>query len=303
MNRSEVICVIVTFNREFLLQKTLDSVLEQTFKIKKVIIIDNNSSDNTYDIVRTLQNTHPIIEYHNTGANLGGAGGFYHGFKLASKYDYDYLWLMDDDLRPECECLEKLIDAADEDGIYQPVRFNLDGSCAELSPIIYDLRNPFFMNPKRLSVLGLFKTSTINKPFNIQGIPFEGPLISKKIVDNIGLPNPDFFIFYDDLDYSLRARNAGFKIMCIPDARAVRLLQNNQSNDLISWKGYFMLRNLFYIHRVYGENILVKIKPFILAFGYLGVSLCRFNFKQASIVFSAICDSGSLKNSDLHKPK
>lgn len=304
MKMPRVICIIVTFNREHLLQQTLDAVLNQTFPLQNIIVIDNNSFDNTRSLVSKLSENNPKIEYHNTGANIGGAGGFHRGFAIASKYKYDYLWLMDDDLKPEIECLYNLISSATEHGIYQPIRINVDGSCAELSPVVYDLKNPFFMNPKRLSVINLYKrmNNAVYSPFDIHGVPFEGPLISRDVIQCIGYPNPNFFIFYDALDYSLRARKAGFEIKCIPSARAVRLLKNNQRSDLTSWKGYFMFRNLFYIHRTYGENIFVRLKPFLLVLGYLVFLIFRFKFNQVPTILSAFKDSRKLDNSELHKP-
>ncbi|EAT2661198.1 glycosyltransferase, partial [Salmonella enterica] len=286
-------------------EKVLDGVLTQTFPASKIIIIDNNSSDDTQIIIKQKKSEFKQIEYYNTGENLGGAGGFNYGFRIAEKHYYDFIWIMDDDLLPEKTCLEHLILSADHDGIYQPLRFNLDGSCAELSPVVYDLSNPFYMNPKRLTVLNYYNNrhKDVHSAFKIHGVPFEGPLISKKVIDCIGFPNPDFFIFYDDLDFSLRARKKGYTIECVPIARATRLLYNNQANDLDSWKGYFMLRNLFYIHYTYGENFFVRIKPYFIAAGYFMLSLLKLNFKQCKTIFLALMDSYDLRNSNLHKPQ
>lgn len=298
---NKVIAVVVTFKRKDLLLQVLDSLLTQTEVPSKILVIDNNSDDGTEEAVSALAYRHSNIIYQNTGANLGGAGGFHYGFKAAKDFDYSHLWLMDDDFQPAQDCLEKML-SLQHTGIVQPIRFNLDGSCAELSPVTYDLSSPLVFNPKKESVLDIYNERGISPYQELDGIPFEGPLISKEVIDNVGLPEPRFFIFYDDLDYAIRTRNAGYKIVCHPEIKATRLLMNNQGDDLLSWKGYFMLRNLFYVHKVHGGNSLVKFKPYVLALGYAALSIVKGQFKQVKVVHQALCDSSSLANTEKHKP-
>ena len=78
------------------------------------------------------------------------------------------------------------------------------------------------------------------------------------MVEAIGLPDAGFFIFYDDVDFALRARRAGFHIYAVRDAVLVRQLDFDQQHDLAGWKGYYMYRNLFTVHLRYGENALVR---------------------------------------------
>lgn len=158
------------------------------------------------------------------------------------------------------------------------------------------------LRPRESSVLDLYEKGNLKQTQELDGIPFEGPLISREVIDTVGLPESKFFIFNDDLDYAIRARKAGYKIICNQNIKATRLLINNQGDDLLSWKGYFMLRNFFYIHKVHGENTLVKMKPYLLAFGYAAISLLKGQFKQSKIVFQALWDSSDLSNTEKHKP-
>lgn len=298
---NKVLAIVVTFKRKDLLMEVLNSLLSQTEVPSKILVIDNNSSDGTEEAVTELAQLNSEIAYHNTGANLGGAGGFHFGFNVAEEYDYSHLWLMDDDFKPESDCLEKML-ALNHIGIVQPIRFNLDGSCAELSPTVYDLDSPFSLNPKKQSVFELYDENKLVDTTNLDGIPFEGPLISREVVKDIGFPEPKFFIFYDDLDYAIRTRRAGYEIICNPEVKATRLLMNNQGDDLLSWKGYFMLRNLFYVHKTHGNNIFVKTKPYLLFLGYASKCFISGNMKQIKIVYQALMDSSSLSNTDKHKP-
>lgn len=298
-----IIAIVVTYNRAELLKKVLVSLTQQTQKIYKIIVVDNDSKDDTSAIVKNFSLEFSNVIYFNTGDNLGGAGGFYQGFKLAENYDYDYLWLMDDDFLPTKECLYELV-KDNPQGINQPLRYDLDESCAEISPVNYDLAKIFCRNPKLNTVSELIKTGVYNEGSKIEiaGVPFEGPLISRGVVSSVGYPNPDFFIFNDDLDYSIRTRNKGYSIKCVFSAKAYRLLKNNQVTDLNSWKGYFMLRNHFYILRAHGENFFVVNRSLIICFYYIVKSIMRLDFKFLRVVINSYLDSFNLKNSNKHRP-
>ncbi|WP_330986118.1 MULTISPECIES: glycosyltransferase [Enterobacterales] len=300
---SITIAIIVTYKRKELLKKVLEGVFTQDSPVSEIIVIDNNSKDGTDLLVAEMQRSsaNAKLSYYNTGDNLGGAGGFAYGFNVVKDKEYDFLWLMDDDLLAEPDCLRYLLDA-NNDGITQPMRFNLDDTCAEISPVDYDLDTIFLLNPKKSTVKDLYEVQPFTSPISIAGVPFEGPLISKKVVDSIGIPESKFFIFNDDLDYSLRARHSGYKIICEPKARAVRLLVNNQSNDLRSWKGYFMLRNHFYILRCHGKSIFVRARPLFLTLGYFFLSIFRGQPNVAITTLKAYRDSFSLKNNEKYRP-
>jgi GT2 family glycosyltransferase len=108
------------------------------------------------------------------------------------------------------------------------------------------------------------------------------------VIDAIGLPDPSFFIFYDDVDFALRARRAGFDIWAVRDAVLVRQLDFSQQHDLASWKGFYMYRNLFAVHFRYGENPLVRLKPWAIAAAVVMLSPVRGGRSEASNVIRAI---------------
>ena len=82
-------------------------------------------------------------------------------------------------------------------------------------------------------------------------------MFRREVVDRIGLPDASYFIFYDDVDFAVRARRAGYRIWGMRDAVLVRQLDFDQQHALDTWKGFYMFRNLFVVHFRYGENALV----------------------------------------------
>ena len=97
----KVVAVIVTFNRKRLLLENVQRLLSQTINIHKIIIVDNCSTDGTKEYLNKngiLDNKN--IYYHILEKNIGGAGGFFWGTKLAYESKADLVWLMDDDGKP-----------------------------------------------------------------------------------------------------------------------------------------------------------------------------------------------------------
>jgi GT2 family glycosyltransferase len=122
----------------------------------------------------------------------------------------------------------------------------------------------------------------------IQVVAFEGFMVRRRVIDAIGLPDPGYFIFYDDVDFALRARRAGFRIWAVRDAVLVRQLDFSQQHDLASWKGFYMYRNLFAVHFRYGENPLVRLKPWLIVLLVVLLSPVRGGPREAGNVISAV---------------
>ena len=74
--------IIPTYNREKLISKTIESVLQQTYKVDEIIIIDDGSIDNTKDIVNTYSSNHHNIKYIYQ-ENKGVSKARNHGILLA----------------------------------------------------------------------------------------------------------------------------------------------------------------------------------------------------------------------------
>ena len=106
-----IAAVVVTYNRKALLKKCIDHILKQSAGAPDILVIDNASTDGTEGFITEEYKDVPEVKYYNTGANLGGAGGFSYGINKAVCLDYEYLWIMDDDTIPKEDALSELIKA------------------------------------------------------------------------------------------------------------------------------------------------------------------------------------------------
>lgn len=295
MSNINIAVVLVTFNRSNMLKENLHSLKSQgnlTF-----YIIDNNSVDDTKDVVDTFkESVDHDVNYFNTGANLGGAGGFAFGCEkvLVSTKKYTHVWLADDDVTFSENCLNELLIYDDGRTILQPMRYAVDGSNAEASATQIDLETICILNHKRNSVMGSEFENAVY-PFDIQNIPFEGPLIPITILKKVGTPDNRYFIFSDDLDFSLKALNCGFNIKCVPSAKMTRLRLAEPNYKPTDWKSYFVYRNFFRIQKKFGKNMIVRNRPYFLAILVIIYCVLTGNFRGALIVKDALRDGMSPK--------
>ncbi|MFZ2501628.1 MAG: glycosyltransferase family 2 protein [Nocardioides sp.] len=287
-----VAVVIVTYNRAELLPRTLDGLAAQTRPPDSVIVIDNASTDGTAALLAARADL--PLQVVRQAENTGGAGGFHAGTKLAFEQGFDRIWLMDDDIVPAPDCLEVLL--RHDLPALMVVREDRHGALMELSATEFDLRTPWRGKPKRASIASSYANrADLPELVPLDVVAFEGFLIQRRVIEAVGLPNPAFFIFYDDADLALRIRRAGFAIYAVRDAVMVRQLDFDQQHDLGSWKGRFMYRNLFLVHFRHGENALVRAKPFAVAAAVVALSPVRGGRSEARNVIRAIREAQRMR--------
>lgn len=283
-----VAVVVVTFNRADLLDRMLDGLAAQTRPADAVFVVDNASSDHTREVLarRAARGDLPLRVTHGTD-NVGGAGGFHLGVRQAYEAGFDRIWVVDDDVVPAVDCLEVLM--ATDEPCLAAVREDLQGRLVEKAAVDFDLRNPLAIRPKRASVDERFGSrSEMPERIELENVSFEGFLFRREVIDAVGLPDASYFIFYDDVDFAVRARRAGFRIWGLRDAVLVRQLDFDQQHALDTWKGFYMFRNLFVVHFRYGENALVRAKPWLIAGAVVVLSPLRGGRAEAGNVIRAI---------------
>lgn len=251
----KIAAIVVTYNRMTLLQKCINALRTQTRKPDSIIVVNNDSTDGTKE---WLDEQNDLIVIHQE--NVGGSGGFYRGIKEAYERGFDWIWAMDDDVNPTPTCLAELSKHLDlpQAGILCPQRVK-NGNIHIDEVLKFNLSNPFKPLKRNLQL------SDINgspQPIDIEGMAFEGPLISKKTIQKIGFPNKDLFIFWDDTDYAYRTVLSGLTVKYVPHAILQKEDLSSSSGNVSrfrSWKVPYGLRNLIYFTHTYGKNKLFRI--------------------------------------------
>lgn len=292
MSAEKVAVVVVTYNRADLLRGMLDGLAGLDRAPDAVVVVNNASTDHTREVLEA--STLPGLRAIHTTDNLGGAGGFRLGLQTAYDEGYDVMWLMDDDVVPAPDCLTRLLEV--EGSCLIAVREDRSGALVEKAALRFDLRNPLAIRPKTASIDSRYATrAEMPATVEVENVAFEGFLVRRAVIDRIGLPDASYFIFYDDVDFAIRARRAGFPIRAVRDAVLVRQLDFDQQHDLAGWKGYYMYRNLFAVHFRYGENALVRLKPWLVALAVVVLSPLRGGRAEARNVSRALRDARGMR--------
>ena len=217
MNR--IAAVVVTYNRKDLLLECIASLRDQTYRDLAILIVDNASTDGTKDALSPLIEDGAIF-YENTGANLGGAGGFEYGVRKAVEAGYEYLWIMDDDSIPEKTALEELVKAADVLDVFGWLS----------SKVLWKDGTLCRMNIQRDLSLKTMKKIEGEDLIPAGGATFVSLFFPSEIVRREGLPIAEFFIWSDDLEYT---RRISLKYHCyiVPSSVVLhKCATNNGSN-------------------------------------------------------------------------
>jgi rhamnopyranosyl-N-acetylglucosaminyl-diphospho-decaprenol beta-1,3/1,4-galactofuranosyltransferase len=171
------------------------------------------------------------------------------------------------------------------------------GRLMEKAATDFDLSRFWSIHPKRRMVETDYgDRHAMPRRVELQNVAFEGFLLRREVVDAIGVPDSSFFIFYDDVDFALRARRAGYRIWALRDAVLVRQLDFSQQHDLAGWKGYYMYRNLFAVHFRYGANALVRAKPYAIVAAVVALSPVRGGRAEAGNVIRAMRSARGMRS-------
>ncbi|RDI96143.1 glycosyltransferase [Meiothermus sp. QL-1] len=197
-SREKVCAIVVTHNREDLLRTCLESIYRQNRLPDKVLVVENACKDETGKV---LERFFPEVTRIALAKNEGSAGGFYHGLNKAYEMGFDWYWVADDDCVAEPDTLATLLEVA---------RTNkLDA----VAPLLVDISTPNLLCFPLPTSKGL--AYTVAELETLDLVPnqlhlWNGILISKKVVEVIGLPNPVLFIRGDENDYFMRMKRSRY---------------------------------------------------------------------------------------------
>ena len=191
---SSATIAIVTFNRSGLLTRLLTSITAMDPKPGHVVIIDNASTDDTTDVVESFRDwLGTNLVYRRLDTNTGGSGGFSEGMRIAYELGSTWIWLMDDDVEVLPDGLARMGKWTPKFKSIQGRRYDYDGS-------------EFYWQYRIAERLGI-PIPFAPSGFDASGYKemnsgcFEGMFIHRDIVGRIGLPDPRFFIYWDDQTY------------------------------------------------------------------------------------------------------
>ncbi|MCW2756724.1 MAG: glycosyl transferase [Nocardioidaceae bacterium] len=208
--------MVVTYNRRAMVTRLVSALAAGTVVPAEVVVVDNASTDDTVAALESLRTAGlPFpLTVHAMTSNTGGAGGFHAGLAaFLERLDADLVWLMDDDGVPDPDCLELLLPHVPAyDFVGPAVVSDSDGS-----RLCFPIRLP----GRSAVVHDLADVEAAARDGLIEGvvIPFNGVLLTRALVERIGLVEEKFFIWGDDVEYLWRTKRAGGRVATVVAAR------------------------------------------------------------------------------------
>ncbi|WP_165731735.1 glycosyltransferase family 2 protein [Polaribacter sp. 20A6] len=222
--------IIVTYGDRFhLLEKVVRSCFLED--VSKIIVIDNNSEEKSKTKLLALSKDYKEnIKVIWNEANLGSAKAFKQGLNEAnSRKESEYIWLLDDDNKPNKNSLKILKDywAVKPTNVHALLSYRPDRSQYKQA---IEEDNPELVLSWENSFSGFHFFEKISRPFkrkkeklNIQigeiaYAPYGGIFFHVSILELIGYPDEDYFLYSDDHDWTYRITNKGMKIHLLLDS-------------------------------------------------------------------------------------
>ncbi|KAF1680114.1 glycosyltransferase family 2 protein [Veillonella sp. R32] len=235
---NKIVAIVVTYNRLNLFRECILNLLKEKNSID-ILVIDNNSCDGTRQFVERLKCYNDNIIYHNTGKNIGGAGGFSLGLRMATELGYEYAWVMDDDCIVQKNTLKIFMDFDKKN----------KGKYGFLSSkVVWKDSSLCTMNVQRK---GVYKNIDVNDTkhdvVKIKMASFVSLFLPTKIIRKVGLPIKDFFIWTDDWEYTRRISRY-YSCYLLNDSVVVHKCKSNQGAN-ISTADWNMIDRFKYLYR------------------------------------------------------
>lgn len=308
----KIIAIVLTFNRLDLLKKNINSIINQTKKPDAVLIIINGSNDETlnfflknnqckkykYNIILIKNYKNSKIDFYikSLKYNQGSAGGFNVGLSIACKLNFDWFWIMDDDIEPIKIALQTILRY--RNNLVQCIQAKRKFASGEEVPMGIELCE------KTGEIINKDIFKNLSRDYaEIKAGCWEGMFISKKLVKEIGFPEKNFYFYNDDAYYGYLASRKALVILINKYLykKNVKVYFKNflflkkifrPKNDIIY---YYWIRNKFLIFNLFKEmntfsklGYLIFLRDFLITI--FALILIDKSFKRVFYCFRGLFD-------------
>ncbi len=209
-----VVVVILTHNGWANTEACLESLAQLTYENYEIVVVDSGSTDRT---VARVREQFPRVAVIDLGANLGYAEGNNVGMRWALAHDADYVLVLNNDVALAADCLTQLVQAAEA-----------EPRAALVGPLVYH-----FNEPRVIQSAGGTRTAAWHLYHRGQNEEDAGQyaslepvdwltgcaiLAKREFLETVGFLDPEYFLYQEDVDWCLRAREAGYKVLWVPQA-------------------------------------------------------------------------------------
>jgi len=221
-NSVKVAIIVLNWNGWQDTIECLESLLKLNFSDYQIMVVDNGSTDDSAEIIKAWAKDKTSVALIETGKNLGFAGGNNVGLRFALSKSFDYFWILNNDTVVEPDALHYLVER---------MRVRPDAGICGSTILYYHDRNriwalggaynKWFAEGRHFEINKTFDRSRIDKYQKLERkldyIVGASMLVSRSFLQDVGLMCEDYFLFFEELDWAMRARGR-YRLALAPKA-------------------------------------------------------------------------------------
>jgi len=247
-----VLILVINFNGELDTLACLQSLEKLEYSNFEILLVDNGSDPSSVSAIRAR---HPSLNILRNQENSGFAEGNNLGLRYAQSLGVDYTLLLNNDTEVAPDFLDELIRVAES-----------DSSIAMLGPTIY-----YFDDPDRIwsaggiidrrngraRMVGIDETDRNLFHAGCRTVDFVtgcALLARMSVVAQVGMLDPRFFLYYEEVEWCSRVRSAGFKIYHVPSSKVWHKI-SPEARAASPQVHYYMTRNRLLFMQLAGYGL------------------------------------------------
>jgi GT2 family glycosyltransferase len=237
-----VLIVLLNWNSAEETIAAVQSLRVMDYSNYRILIVDNASQDNSLARLRPL--TSEDLELLESPINTGYTGGCNQGMKRALELDARYVWLLNNDAVVPPHTLSSLVSLAESDasiGLVTPRIASLEEDRLTFAGGIISIQDRLYNETHDPSIAREWSARYPGRDLVIG----TAMLVRTDLIRAIGMLDTRFFAYFEDIDYSARSIQAGFRNVVDPNS-VVRHLEKNRNTRPFEIKPhywYYMARN------------------------------------------------------------
>ncbi|MDH4222569.1 MAG: glycosyltransferase family 2 protein [candidate division Zixibacteria bacterium] len=302
----ELSIIIVNFNTKLLLKQCLESIYQNLDNIEhEIFVVDNNSKDGSPSMIK--ENFPSVLLIENK-ENVGFAKA---NNQAIQKARGQYLLLLNSDTIIPAGTLTLMVNFMDLNpkagalGVKLVDRdSNLQTSCRHF-PTVFTMLSQFFGLSSRFPKSKIFGWYDMGywdhcQTRKVDCVPGTSLLVRKKAVQEVGLLDENYFMYFEDTDWCYRITRAGWKVVFLPEVKVIHLggASADRSNRGLLYDKTLtreLFNSLFYYFRKFHGgfsvlilkifiplSLIIRMLKWIFAYIFRQIDVKEFSYKMSS---------------------
>jgi hypothetical protein len=270
VSHEKTLAVVLHYNNIDLSTECVASLLQATPPVA-ILVLDNGSER---EPAAPLRERFPMIEIVRIERNAGITGGFNTGCAIALAKGATFVALVSNDVTVDPCAIGVMQQALKSDpsaGIAGPLNYYF-GDRSRVWAAGAQVRR--FRGTANLVGRDQPDTGQFGRAFTVDFVPGSIWMVRREVFETIGMLNEQLFFSCEDVDFSLRARQCGWKTICEPAAKVWHRVSASTAHDPSRYGYYYFTRNSLYL--IWNH--------YLTTFGYVS-AICFLNIARISIVF------------------